>query len=92
MMQIVASMLVMVGLLISRYEFIIGGQMVPLFKGDMGTRVAHPTAPSAGEWALLVLAVGLANTVYAFAALEAGRRGPRLTTHVPGRRHAAPRR
>jgi hypothetical protein len=32
MVQIVASLLVMVALLISRYEFIIGGQRVPLFK------------------------------------------------------------
>ncbi|MCC5983619.1 MAG: polysulfide reductase NrfD [Rhodobacteraceae bacterium] len=71
LMQILAAALVMIGLLISRYEFIIGGQMVPLFKGTWATDLLH-YSPSNGEWALLVLAVGLANTVYAFAAWKLG--------------------
>lgn len=71
LMQILAAALVMVGLLISRYEFIIGGQMVPMFKGTWAPDLLHYT-PSTGEWALLVLAVGLANTVYAFAAWKLG--------------------
>ncbi|MFN3641757.1 MAG: NrfD/PsrC family molybdoenzyme membrane anchor subunit [Gemmobacter sp.] len=71
LMQILAAFLVMVGLLISRYEFIIGGQMVPLFKGTWAPELLHYT-PSTGEWALLVLAVGLANTIYAFAAWKLG--------------------
>ncbi len=71
LVQVVAALLVMVGLLISRYEFIIGGQMVPLFKGTWAPPLLQYT-PSTGEWALLVLAVGLANTVYAFAAWKLG--------------------
>lgn len=71
MMQIVAAALVMIGLLISRYEFIIGGQMVPMFKGTWAPELLS-YSPSTGEWALLVLAVGLANTVYAFAAWKLG--------------------
>lgn len=71
MMQVLAAFLVMVGLLISRYEFIIGGQMAPLFKGSWVQGLLHYT-PSTGEWALLVLAVGLANAVYAFAAWKLG--------------------
>ncbi len=71
LMQVLASLLVMVGLLISRYEFIIGGQMVPLFKGTWAPDLL-PYVPSTGEWALLVLAVGLANVVYAFAAWRLG--------------------
>ena len=71
MMQILASILVMVGLLISRYEFIIGGQQVTLFKGTWAPEILS-YSPSTGEWALLVLAVGLANAVYAFAAWKLG--------------------
>lgn len=71
LMQVVAAFLVMVGLLISRYEFIIGGQMVPLFKGTWAPALLS-YSPSLGEWALLVLAVGLANAVYAFAAWQLG--------------------
>jgi len=71
LMQIIAALLVMIGLLISRYEFIIGGQMVPLFRGTWAPGLLHYT-PSTGEWALLVLAVGLANAVYAFAAWKLG--------------------
>lgn len=70
-MQVLAAFLVMVGLLISRYEFIIGGQLVTLFKGSWAPAMLEYT-PSTGEWALLVLAVGLANAVYAFAAWKLG--------------------
>jgi molybdopterin-containing oxidoreductase family membrane subunit len=71
LMQIAASLLVMIGLLISRYEFIIGGQQVTLFRGSWAPEILT-YSPSAGEWALLVLAVGLANTVYAFSAWKLG--------------------
>lgn len=66
MMQILASLLVMIGLLISRYEFIIGGQLVPLFKGSWVKGLIEYT-PSTTEWALLALGVGIANLVYAAA-------------------------
>lgn len=71
MVQVIAALLVMIGLLISRYEFIIGGQMVPPFKGSWAPELLH-YSPSIGEWALLVLAIGLANAVYAFAAWKMG--------------------
>ncbi len=71
MMQVLAAALVMVGLLISRYEFIIGGQLAPLFKGTWAPNLLE-YSPSTGEWALLVLAIGLANAVYAFAAWRLG--------------------
>lgn len=71
MAQVLAALLVMIGLLISRYEFIIGGQMVPLFKGSWAPPLLS-YSPSAGEWALLVMAIGLANAVYAFAAWKLG--------------------
>ncbi|MDZ7668876.1 MAG: NrfD/PsrC family molybdoenzyme membrane anchor subunit [Gammaproteobacteria bacterium] len=71
LVQAIAALLVMIGLLISRYEFIIGGQMVPLFKGTWVQGLLS-YSPSVGAWALLVLAVGLANAVYAFAAWKLG--------------------
>lgn len=63
--QIVASALVMVALLISRYEYIIGGQLVPLFKGSWAPPLLD-YAPSATEWLLLAVAVFLANAINAF--------------------------
>lgn len=71
MMQVLAGLLVMVGLFISRYEFIIGGQMVPLFKGSWQQGLIG-YAPSSAEWALVGLGIGLANAVYAFAAWKLG--------------------
>lgn len=64
--QILASLLVMIGLLISRYEFIIGGQMAPLFKGSWAPDLVQYT-PSLTEWALLFVGLFLANVVYALA-------------------------
>jgi Ni/Fe-hydrogenase subunit HybB-like protein len=64
MIQLLSSLLVMVGLLISRYEFIIGGQLVPLFKGSWAPALI-PYTPSPTEWALLVMGIGVANVVYA---------------------------
>lgn len=64
-MQILAAVLVMIALLISRYEYIIGGQLVPLFKGAWAPALLS-YAPSATEWLLLLLAIFLANAVNAF--------------------------
>jgi hypothetical protein len=58
--------LVMVGLFISRYEFIVGGQIVPLFKGSWSQGFIS-YVPSTTEWALLALGVGISNLVYAAA-------------------------
>ena len=63
--QVVASLLVMVALLISRYEYIIGGQLVPLFKGSWAPALLQ-YSPSATEWLLLAVAVFIANAVNAF--------------------------
>ncbi|ULB12475.1 ArxC, integral transmembrane NrfD-like protein (plasmid) [Cereibacter azotoformans] len=69
--QVGAGLLVMNGLLISRYEFIIGGQLAPLFKGSWVPGLID-YVPSATELALLGLAVGLSNAIYAFAAWKLG--------------------
>lgn len=65
-MQILASALTLVGLFIGRYEFIIGGQMVAPFKGSWTHGLLSYT-PSMVEWAMLVMAMCLANAIYAFA-------------------------
>jgi Ni/Fe-hydrogenase subunit HybB-like protein len=63
--QIVAAVLVMLALLIARYDFIIGGQMVPLFKGSWAPGlIAY--VPSTTEWLLLLIGIFLANLVNAF--------------------------
>lgn len=65
MLQIGSALLVMVALLISRYEYIVGGQLVPLFKGSWAPPLLD-YAPSATEWMLLLVAIFLANAVNAF--------------------------
>ena len=64
-MQIVAAVLVMVSLLIARYDFIIGGQLVPLFKGSWAPALLS-YQPSATEWLILLVSIFLANVVNAF--------------------------
>jgi molybdopterin-containing oxidoreductase family membrane subunit len=64
-MQVAAAFLVMVSLFISRYDYIMGGQLVPLFKGAWAPDLLH-YAPSFTEWMLLLLAIFLANVVNAF--------------------------
>jgi Ni/Fe-hydrogenase subunit HybB-like protein len=62
--QMLAAVLVMIGLFIARYEFIIGGQMVPLFKGSWAPGLLD-YVPSATEWLLLLGGIFLANVVNA---------------------------
>jgi len=69
--QIVASLLVMVALLVSRYEFIIGGQMVPLFKGSWAPGLLS-YSPSPTEWVLLLVGIFLANAVFWFSEWRRG--------------------
>lgn len=69
--QILAAFLVMNALLISRYEYIIGGQLVPLFKGAWAPEFLN-YAPSATEWLLLLVAIFLSNAVNAFGELKLG--------------------
>jgi molybdopterin-containing oxidoreductase family membrane subunit len=74
--QILATALVIVGLFIGKYEFVTGGQLVPLFKGSW-VRGLIEYSPSAAEWAVLAMALFLAYAIYAFGAarfrLGAGR-------------------
>lgn len=62
--QVTAALLVMVSLFISRYEYIIGGQLVPPFKGSWAPALLD-YVPSLTEWLLLALAFFVANAVYA---------------------------
>jgi Ni/Fe-hydrogenase subunit HybB-like protein len=64
-MQILAAVLVMVSLFISRYEYVIGGQRVPPFKGSWAPDLL-PYQPSLTEWMLLLMAIFLTGAVYAF--------------------------
>lgn len=70
-MQLLASALVLVGLLIHHYEFIIGGQLVPLFKGSW-VRGLIPYTPSPAEWTLLAVGVFVSWLVYAVGASRLG--------------------
>ncbi len=69
--QIVASLLVMNALLIARYEYIIGGQLVPLFKGAWAPDLIN-YVPSMTGWLLLLVAIFLSNAVNAFGELKLG--------------------
>lgn len=62
--QITAAFLVLGAMFINRYEFIIGGQLVPMFKGAW-TNSLEPYFPSATEWALTVLGFGISLALYA---------------------------
>jgi len=63
--QVVAGALVIVALFIGRYEYVVGGQLVPMFKGawfdDLSTY-----APSLTEIGVVVLAVSIGILLYAF--------------------------
>jgi molybdopterin-containing oxidoreductase family membrane subunit len=63
--QVVAAVLVLVGLFIGRYEFVVGGQVVPVFKGAWVDGFVQ-YAPSLTEWMLLVLSISLCLAIYAF--------------------------
>lgn len=63
--QVLSAALVMLALFVARYEFIIGGQIVPLFKGSWAPPLLS-YVPSITEWALLLVGVFLANAVNAF--------------------------
>jgi molybdopterin-containing oxidoreductase family membrane subunit len=58
---------VIVALLIAKYEFVIGGQLVPLFKGSWVHGLIQ-YSPSTTEWVLLAMSAFLAYAVYAFGA------------------------
>jgi molybdopterin-containing oxidoreductase family membrane subunit len=63
--QVRASVLVIVALFIGRYEYMVGGQVVPLFKGSWAPHFVDYT-PSLTEWMLVLLALSITFGIYAF--------------------------
>lgn len=63
-MQVAAALLTLLAVFIGRYEFVVGGQLVPLFKGAwVGGLIEY--APSTSEWMLTLMAVSITFLVYA---------------------------
>jgi Ni/Fe-hydrogenase subunit HybB-like protein len=69
--QIFAAFLVMNALLVSRYEYILGGQLVPMFKGAWAPALLS-YVPSPTEWLMLLVAIFLSNTFNALGELFLG--------------------
>ncbi|WP_295431606.1 NrfD/PsrC family molybdoenzyme membrane anchor subunit [uncultured Thiodictyon sp.] len=69
--QMLASFLVMNALLVSRYEYILGGQLVPMFKGAWAPALLS-YFPSPTEWLMLLIAIFLSNTFNALGELFLG--------------------
>jgi molybdopterin-containing oxidoreductase family membrane subunit len=63
--QLVAAFLVLGAMFINRYEFVVGGQLVPMFKGTWINSLNAYT-PSVTEWALTVFGFAIALALYAF--------------------------
>lgn len=63
--QVLAGGLVIVALFIGRYEYVVGGQLVPLFKGAWQADLIAYT-PSMTEIGIVVLAVSVGILLYAF--------------------------
>lgn len=63
--QIGAALLVLVAMFIDRYLFVVGGQVVPVFKGAWISDFIEYT-PSLTEWLIVVLAVSLCLAIFAF--------------------------
>lgn len=63
--QVLAGGLVIVALFIGRYEYVVGGQLVPLFKGAWHADLISYT-PSMTEIGIVVLAVSVGILLYAF--------------------------
>lgn len=61
----VAAVLILVGMFIHRYEFVIGGQLVPLFKGSWVPDLI-PYAPSLTEWSLTAMSFSIVAVGWAF--------------------------
>ena len=63
-MQVGAALLTLVAAFIGRYEFVIGGQLVPLFKGAWVPGLID-YVPSLAEWMLTIMALSITFLVYA---------------------------
>ncbi|HJW81634.1 MAG TPA: NrfD/PsrC family molybdoenzyme membrane anchor subunit [Acidiferrobacterales bacterium] len=62
--QVLAAVLVIVSLFIARYDYMIGGQRVPAFKGGWIPGLIDYT-PSFGEWMIALTAFSLVFAIYA---------------------------
>ncbi len=63
-MQVLAAVLVLVGLFTVRYGYIIGGQLVPMFKGTWYPDLIAYT-PSATEWGVFIIGASASLLIYA---------------------------
>ncbi|NMG05147.1 NrfD/PsrC family molybdoenzyme membrane anchor subunit [Azoarcus taiwanensis] len=61
--QVLVSILVFGGLFAERFFFVVGGQVVPLFKGTWEWNLIQYT-PSATEWSLTIMGSALLFTLY----------------------------
>ena len=61
--QITASVLVLLGMFIDRYQFLVTGQMVPMFKGAWASGLAE-YVPSLTEWMMAVLGFAIVFAFY----------------------------
>lgn len=64
-MQVMAAVATLVAMFIGRYEYIVGGQLVPLFKGAWVTGLIDYT-PSTTEWMITIMAFSLVFAGWAF--------------------------
>jgi Ni/Fe-hydrogenase subunit HybB-like protein len=64
--QLLASALVLIGVFIGRYDYVVGGQQVPMFKGTWGAELIAYT-PSVTEWGVVLLGAGIGLLIYAVA-------------------------
>lgn len=62
--QVVAGGLVIIALFIGRYEYVVGGQLVPMFKGAWYDDLI-PYSPSMTEIGVVILAVSIGILLYA---------------------------
>lgn len=65
MIQVLSGGLVIIALYIGRYEYVIGGQLVPLFKGAWQDDLIS-YSPSITEVGIVVLAISIGILLYAF--------------------------
>lgn len=63
-MQVLVSIAVFAGLFAERYFFVVGGQVVPLFRGTWEWGLIQYT-PSLTEWALTIMGSAMLFTLYA---------------------------
>ena len=61
--QITASVLVLLGMFIDRYQFLVTGQIVPMFKGAWASGLAE-YVPSLTEWMMAVLGFAIVFSFY----------------------------